>query len=64
MKILKHGCREKRKFTCGVCGCEFVAEPPEYVAKTTNGIVLWYFATCPDCFNDTDISEPWEEEDV
>lgn len=64
MKILKHGRRERRKFSCLVCGCEFVAEQHEYTTETASGIILWHIATCPDCCNDTKTSEPWEEEDV
>ena len=62
-KILKHGYLKKRKFICGICGCEFIAEATDYAAISANNCILWYTTTCPDCDSDTTNSEPWEEED-
>ena len=62
MKILKHGTLKERKFVCKVCGCEFVANANEYYAYTASCITLWYNADCPECHNDTNVSEPWEDE--
>lgn len=61
MKILKHGNLKERKFICRVCGCEFVANANEYYAITANCMHLWYSTTCPECNNDTSISEPWDD---
>lgn len=58
--ILKHGYLKPRKFTCGICGCEFIAEATDYTAITSNNKILWYTTTCPDCYSDTVNSEPWE----
>ena len=62
MKILKHGKLEARKFICGNCECQFVADPSEYSTVSSGGVVLWYEANCPDCGIVTGRSECWEEE--
>ena len=45
MKILKHGDKALRKFTCKFCGCVFVADRNEYITTDSN----YFHATCPDC---------------
>lgn len=62
MKILKHGNRRPRKFTCPNCDCEFVANTTEYWVTECNGVVLWYHADCPECSCESTTSEPWEED--
>ena len=61
MRILKNGNLEARKFFCNICGCEFIAEPGEYIPQVANDVVLWYSAFCPCCDSSTVTSEPWEE---
>lgn len=63
MKILKHGDLKQRKFTCKVCDCEFIASACEYYAITTGDFIIGYDAYCPECNNNTNISEIWEEKD-
>lgn len=62
MKILKHGNRKPRKFTCPNCGCEFVADTTEYWVMECNGIVVFYKADCPECLGTSETSESWEED--
>lgn len=62
MKILKHGNLKQRKFTCAICGCEFVVDMREYQTVAANGIALWHLADCPECGNETSINEIWEEQ--
>ncbi len=57
MKILKHGNLKPRKFTCGYCGCEFVANAKEY--DVFESLISM---RCPDCDTKTFDSEPWEEQ--
>jgi hypothetical protein len=45
MKILKHGKLKERKFTCKICGCEFIADISEYHIHLQDG----YSVQCPDC---------------
>jgi hypothetical protein len=63
MKIIKHGNRRFRKFTCPNCGCEFVVDTTEYRVIECNGITMWYTTECPECCYDTTSSEPWDEID-
>ena len=62
VKILKHGNLKSRKFTCNICGCEFVADMYEYDTVSQFNQVVYYIAQCPDCRCDTTDNEPWEEE--
>ena len=62
MRIIKNGVLTFKKFTCGICGCEFVADVSEYITVTNSGNATGYEARCPTCDNYTDVSEPWEEE--
>ena len=63
MKILKHGKFKSRKFICGGCGCEFVAEVTEYSVYEVCGATTWYSINCPECNNEVSKSEPWEGEE-
>jgi hypothetical protein len=45
MQILKHGELKERKFTCKICGCEFIAGISECNIHLPNG----YGVKCPDC---------------
>ena len=58
MKIIKRGNLVPRKFTCAICGCEFVADVNEYYAETAGNTLLYFIANCPECRSDTNISEP------
>ena len=44
MKIIKHG--EVIRFTCPVCGCEYMAREEETYKKPEEPE---YFTVCPDC---------------
>lgn len=46
MKIIKEGnlLKTKKRFTCGACGCEFIADGLEYKL-----ILSGYIAKCPCC---------------
>ena len=44
MKIIKHG--EVIRFTCPVCGCEYMAREEETYKKPDDP---GYYAVCPDC---------------
>lgn len=55
MKILKHGNKMQRKFTCKFCGCVFVADRSEYtVAASLDN----FYTTCPDCKAAFDMHAP------
>lgn len=55
MKILKHGKKLSRLFTCKYCGCVFVADLNEYgVAASGDN----FFVVCPDCKNEFDMHAP------
>jgi hypothetical protein len=45
MKILKHGKLKERKFTCKICGCEFIADISEYRFSLADDFMV----CCPDC---------------
>ena len=62
MIILKHGTLKFRKFVCGTCGCEFVADTSEYERAELYCQIDFYEACCPCCSRYTRYSEPWEED--
>lgn len=50
MKVLKHGMKEKCKFSCHNCLCVYVANPSEYkVEKLFDSVVK--SCKCPECGN-------------
>lgn len=60
MKILKHGDKMPRKFTCKFCGCVFVADRSEYtVAASLDN----FYTTCPDCNAKFDMHAPLYKDD-
>lgn len=62
MRIIKHGNMKPRIFTCGTCGCEFVAEVNEYRTVSLYGNTLYHEAHCPECDCSTCTSNILEEE--
>ena len=60
MKILKHGDKMQRKFTCKFCGCVFIADRSEYTAAVSRDN---FYTTCPDCNAKFDMHAPLYNED-
>ena len=51
--------RKTRRFLCGVCGCEFEANPDEYkpegecvYGKVISGVIERWWCKCPCCGED------------
>lgn len=61
MEILKHGNLKRRKFVCDACGCEFVADIKEYYVYICDGVIILWYAYCPECDAKVTHSEPWED---
>ena len=51
MTIIKPGKKlDDVKFTCGFCGCEFIADASEYLRESTEDDNSFLFSCrCPDC---------------
>lgn len=53
MKIIKQGkelnTKIERKFCCGICGCEYIAEQGEYYIETDEHGCIYFCSECPNC---------------